>query len=213
MVGGAAEQDFLTRVLREGPRPFTSLRGCQPSPASNDFVEHVLKQDRHYDLHEVLIPDLKSIYRWLPKVPGAEPAARDLLEHCLLALRTATARPIEPPADWTREAALDCKCADCLELSRFLKDPEQRVGRFPLAKQRRQHLHQQIRRHHCDCTHVTERVGRPQTLVCTKTQASYERRLKQYHQDLKLLAELESLAGPSPKRALKRSSSRQTARR
>ena len=29
-------------------------------------------------------------------------------------------------------------------------------------------------------THVTERAGSPQTLVCTKTQSSYERSRKQY---------------------------------
>ncbi len=78
-------------------------------------------------------------------------------------------------------------------LSRFLSDPAQQVGRFPLRKDRRQHLHQQIDRHRLDLTHVTERVGSPQTLVCTKTQASYERRQKQYEVDQKLLAELEAL--------------------
>ena len=79
-------------------------------------------------------------------------------------------------------------------LSRFLSDPEQRVGRFPLRKDRRQHLHQQIDRHQCDCTHETERRGSPQTLVVTKTQASYERRKKQLEVDRQLLAELEALA-------------------
>jgi hypothetical protein len=69
------------------------------------------------------------------------------------------------------------------------------VGRFALRKERRQHLHCQIEAHRCDCTHVTERKGSPQTLVCTKSQASYERRLRQYQLDLQLLAELESLEG------------------
>ena len=69
------------------------------------------------------------------------------------------------------------------------------MGRFPIRKDRRQHLHQQIDKHRCDCTHVTERIGSPQTLVCTKTQASYERQKNQYEVDKKLLAELEAIAG------------------
>jgi hypothetical protein len=43
-----------------------------------------------------------------------------------------------------------------------------------VRKERRQHLHQIIDRHGCDLTHITDRRGSPQTLVCTKTTASYE---------------------------------------
>jgi hypothetical protein len=64
-----------------------------------------------------------------------------------------------------------------------------------MAKERRQHLHNQIELHGCDCTHETERKGSPQTLVCKKTQTSFERRLRQYHADQKLLAEMEAIAG------------------
>jgi hypothetical protein len=176
------------------------------------FLNHVLADKQHYDLHEVLIPDLKAISKWVAKVPAAQLAASRLLEHCLAELRAATAQPVEPPKDWTRDAELGCKCEDCRMLSRFLRDPTQRVGRFPLRKDRRQHLHQQIDSHCCDCTHVTERVGSPQTLVCTKTQASYERRLHQFHVDKKLLAELEALAGGKPRAPLKRASGRRTSK-
>jgi hypothetical protein len=51
-------------------------------------------------------------------------------------------------------------------------------------------LHRQIDHHRIDCAHVTERRGRPYTLVCTKNQASFERDLKQYKTDRKLLMEL-----------------------
>ena len=33
------------------------------------FVTHVLEDKPHYNLHDVLIPDVKAIYTWLPKVP------------------------------------------------------------------------------------------------------------------------------------------------
>jgi hypothetical protein len=174
----------------------------------DQFLAHVLTDKRHYDLHQVLIPDVKAIYKWLPKVPAARPAASHLLQHCLAELRAATAHAIEPPKDWARDAELGCKCQDCQALSRFLRDPVQRVGRFPIRKERRRHLHQQIEAHQCDLTHVTERVGSPQTLVCTKTQASYQRRLKQFEVDRELLAELEALAGGARRAAVSRSGSR-----
>jgi hypothetical protein len=181
------------------------------APSEMDpFLEHVLTDEKHYDLHKVLIPDVKAMQKWLPQAPAAQEAASRLLQHCLAKLRAATAQPIEPPPDWTRDAQLGCKCEDCQMLSRFLRDPEQRVGRFPLRKDRRQHLHQQIDSHQCDCMHVTERKGSPQTLVCTKTQASYERRKKQFAVDTKLLAELEGLAGSKPRTAVRRSSGRRT---
>jgi hypothetical protein len=159
-----------------------------------NFLTHVLADTRHYDLRAVLIPDVRTLYAQPISTAAGRRAASRLLQHCLTELRTATAHPVEPPKDWKREAKLGCKCEDCVALSRFLRDPAERVGRFPMNKQRRQHLHRQIDKHRCDLKHVTERKGSPQTLVCTKTQDSYERRRKQYGSDQALLAELEPIA-------------------
>jgi hypothetical protein len=82
-----------------------------------------------------------------------------------------------------------------------------------MAKERRRHLHSQIDSNQLDCTHVTERVGSPQTLVCRKTQASYERRRKQFDVDTKLLGELEALAGGASAVAVKRPSTRRRAKK
>ena len=47
-------------------------------------------------------------------------------------------------------------------------------------------------------THVTDRRGSPQTLVCTKTRRTYERRCEEYHHDVGHLRTLEPvLAKPS----------------
>jgi 2-oxoglutarate-Fe(II)-dependent oxygenase superfamily protein len=159
-----------------------------------NFLAHVLEDARHFDLRVVLIPDVRALYPRAIETAAGRRAASRLLQHCLTELRAATAHPIEPPKDWKREAKLGCRCEDCVALSRFLRDPAERVGRFPVNKQRRRHLHQQIDKHRCDVKHVTERKGSPQTLVCTKTQDSYERRRKQYGIDKELLAELEGIA-------------------
>ncbi len=195
------EDDKRSGVVARVVRIFAATAA---SDQLNRFISHVVEKRRRYGLHKVLIPDTKALYQSLNDLPAAQPAASRLLEHCLDALRTATAKTIEPPKDWKRKADLNCKCDDCAALSKFLRDPVAGVGRFPLRKDRRQHLHQQIDRHRCDCTHVTERRGSPQTLVCTKTQSSYERRLKRYEVDKTLLAELEAITKEKGRAAVKK---------
>lgn len=187
---GASDAQPRTGIVEGCMRIFGVL---EDEPRLDWFVKHAVNAPQHYDLHQVLIPDVKAMQLWLNEVPAARPAATELRQHCLTKLRAATAVPVEPPQDQTRDAELGCNCEDCQGLARFLRDPEQKVARFPLRQDRRQHLHQQIERHRCDCTHVTEHKGRPYTLVCVKTQASYERRLAQYKVDLQLIADLESL--------------------
>jgi hypothetical protein len=146
-----------------------------------------------YDLHCVLIPAANSLSRdehFRKSTKLAELAVRQLRQFCIDQLTLRTAEQPEPPKTWKRSAKLDCDCEDCRELARFLKDKDAQVHRFPRRTELRQHLHQQIDHHRIDCAHVTERRGRPYTLVCTKNQASFQRDLKQYQTDCKLLKEL-----------------------
>ena len=43
-------------------------------------------------------------------------------------------------------------------------------------------------------THVTERVGSPQTLVCTKDRRTFDRRMKQYGHEIAAMRALVALA-------------------
>jgi hypothetical protein len=193
------EQEALTLQQRGAKRTgivasmVRLLAAIGASEHLTDFLAHVLADTRHYDLRTVVIPDVQALYAQPISTAFGRRAAARLMQHCITELRAATAQCPEPPKDWKREAKLGCTCEDCAALSRFLRDPAERVGRFPMNKQRRQHLHRQIDQHGCDCTHVTERRGSPQTLVCTKTQDSYERQRKQYGVDQVVLAELEKL--------------------
>ena len=106
------------------------------------------------------------------------------------ALLNRSAEPPVAPSDWIVMADLGCGCEHCARLAAFCADPDAQVGRFPLRKDLRGHLHRQIDRHRLDMTHVTERRGSPYTLVCTKNRASYERRLKEYAEDVDWIREL-----------------------
>jgi hypothetical protein len=101
--------------------------------------------------------------------------------------------PPQPPATWERGADFSCKCADCKVLKEFLRDPEAQTLRRPLMQARRQHQHQIIDRHKLDTTHVTERKGRPYTLVCTKTRGAYDRAVAAHKIDVKQHAQIQPL--------------------
>ena len=117
---------------------------------------------------------------------GAAGSSAFLLLWCHAAdfLLARSAGPPAEPRDWAIAADVGCRCEHCERLRAFCKDPVARTARFPLRKDLRAHLHQNIDRHRLDIKHVTERRGRPFTLVCTKTRASHQRRLAEYAEDV-----------------------------
>jgi hypothetical protein len=102
--------------------------------------------------------------------------------------------PPEQPSDWRLNVELSCSCPDCRELQSFARDPAERVHRFRVKKERRRHLHNMIDRGRLDMTHVTERVGSPQTLVCTKDRRTFDRRMEQYLDEITAMRTLVRLA-------------------
>jgi hypothetical protein len=92
------------------------------------------------------------------------------------------------------DVEISCSCADCRELQAFARDPAAQVHRFRVKKERRRHLHGAINRYRLDMTHVTERVGSPQTLVCTKDRRTFDRRMTQYREEIAAMRRLVRLA-------------------
>src|SRR3954469_6194260 len=149
-------------------------------------VDHILAWPKTYDRDAVLVPGARILV-------GADTtqgtAAIDRLQAaCVAHLRARIAEPLSPPADWQRARTLPCHCPHCAELARFLADPERQTWVLKAAEAARSHVEDSIRRAGSDLDTTTDRRGRPYSLVCTKNQASYDRRAKQRSQDLKDLA-------------------------
>ena len=154
------------------------------------LIDHTLAHREPYDLTDT---HLAAIFKLAPRLEALSPPGRAVthwLSACRRELRTRTGRAPQAPADYRRDAELSCKCKDCRVLSRFLADPDERECRMPLNKVRRRHLHGIIEANRCDVTHVTERRGRPFTLVCKKTTASYQRACKTFERDKRNLSQL-----------------------
>ena len=150
-------------------------------------ADYILAWPKAYDLDGVLVPAVLA----LPAENRNTAAGRRLLDACLAHLRARIAQPLAPPSDWKRDHKLGCRCADCSDLSRFLADPEDKVWTLKAVEHRRSHVEGTIRSSACDVDTRTSKQGRPYTLICTKNQASYERRARQREQDLEYLARLE----------------------
>jgi len=157
-------------------------------------LRHCLDRPSLYDPDSVLLPAALAVASAQGSSPtGAEPPALAGLRHAVLRhLEARIAEPLAPPPDWQRPAEVRCRCTDCTELNRFLASPMEPSWRLKAAEPKRRHVEDSIRTHRCDVDTHTDAVGRPYTLVCTKNQASYERRVEQRKKDL---ANRERLSG------------------
>src|SRR5208283_2321852 len=149
-------------------------------------ADHVLAWPATYGLDRVIVPALCR----LAKDDGAlaTPAGARLRAAALAHLRTRIAEPLAPPADWRRASQVSCRCTRCQDLARYLDDPSLKTWTFKAAESDRRHVEETIRQAGSDVETTTDRRGRPYSLVCTKNQASYERRARQRTQDLKDVA-------------------------
>jgi hypothetical protein len=121
----------------------------------------------------------------------------DLAADCAARLRVRLARPRRASSDWSIELpAGGCTCELCDALRAFLSDKNRRTFEWPLAKQRRQHIHSRIDSAELPVSHLTRRQGRPYTLVLSKTDALFAREQKARIRDESDLEWLEAKWAP-----------------
>jgi len=98
-------------------------------------------------------------------------------------LRARLAGPARAADDWSMKLPGGCACELCDTLRSFLEDPARRTMEWPLAKDRRSHVHSRIDQAELPVSHQTRRQGRPFTLVLTKTAQLFEREAQQRTRD------------------------------
>jgi hypothetical protein len=162
---------------------------CQIDAALAERAAGVfMDQPATYSVDSVLVPaSLSLVHSAVAKAP----AVVRLRGACVAHLRGRIAEPLSPPADWTRDSKLSCGCRYCVELSRFLANPEAKTWNFKAVQHDRSHVESTIRVSNCDVVTATIRRGSPHILECTKSDASYKRRMRQRQKDLVDLARLE----------------------
>jgi hypothetical protein len=158
------------------------------------LLAHALALPKKYPLVSVHLRALEQIRPWLQKSLRAPcPPLLRWIADCREQLEALTAQEPQEPTDFRRPATPTCKCAHCAELNRFLADPREEVHRFRAAQNIRSHLEYEIQANKRDVACSTERRGSPHTLVCTKTNASFQRSRTMYHEHLEHLAKVRSI--------------------
>lgn len=151
-------------------------------------VDHILANAAIFGFDAILIPAMLQITEraHMPHLTCVERLRAACVDH----LRARAAEPLAPPADFARPCQLACRCDHCAELGRFLADPGRREWVFAAAEPHRRHVESSVHQSGCDLDLTTRRQGRPYSMVATKNQASYERRVVQRKNDLAHLARL-----------------------
>ena len=95
--------------------------------------------------------------------------------HCARRLDARLARPPRAEDDWSIVLPPGCDCELCAELAGFLADAGSDRLEWPIAKEKRKHVHSRIDGMELPVRHETRRTGSPYTLVLTKTRELFER--------------------------------------
>jgi len=110
-------------------------------------------------------------------------------QFCINDLQKRTAEEPKPPATWQREVPKAKYDKEVWEmLGSFLESPIETTYNYASKQANRTIVERAIRRVSVDLKMETIRKGSPYTLQITKTQKAYEKELKDYQEDLKLLA-------------------------
>ena len=179
---------FLENLLQALQR-FKTATHCEAA------AEKLAARPETFSPVTLVVPALERIYAgWGRKAAASDSSVVHLWTRSADFLLRRSEVPPEPPSNWCLDVELSCSCPDCRELQVFARDSVARIHRFRVKKERRQHLHNAIDKHHLDMTHLTERVGSPQTLVCTKDRRTFDRRMKQYGHEIAAMRTLVRLA-------------------
>ncbi len=173
------------------PHLLKAVLAADHSEELGQLIEFVQRSPKIFRLEQSQIPTLKLIFSWskitLKKIPDR---LFGWLEFTRGNLKEATKEKPLPPKDWRRAAEVNCSCPLCTELKSFLINPDQPKGRNAGPEYHRIHIKDQIARHRLDVTTELDRSKRPFALLLTKTNESFDRALKSYENNRRLLAAL-----------------------
>ncbi|MEZ6128127.1 MAG: 2OG-Fe(II) oxygenase [Planctomycetaceae bacterium] len=197
---GNSGRHFLKKEVRS-TLLVSLIKTCVSLSADDSLrtlAAHTLKSDE-YDLTNCHIPAIEKLSAWLiKKVTSPDAGVSQWLQGCQSQLEQRTASRPEAPVDFRRPDPVTCTCRDCANLKAFLVNPDDEVAHFSIANSRRQHLQDIIRHDKCDIKVTTDRKTRPETLVCTKTTASYNEACKEFDRDSKNLSKITKLMRELP---------------
>ena len=167
---------YCDKKLGDLGRPLTSVLTAAAAIGAASTRDTVIGYIREQDdaVTALEMSALRAAAELFPNGTHGDAGFGGLAADCTARLRARVARPEREPGDWAIELpAGGCTCELCDALRAFLRDTKRRTFEWPLAKQRRQHIHSRIDAAELPVTHTTRRQGSPYTLVLHKTDALF----------------------------------------
>ena len=147
-----------------------------------DLIEYIVSSKRCYPV--------LALSEMLGKLKGSDNKASisKLRDYLRAEIEIALNKKPRNKDDWSISTNSRCSCEDCKKLNGFLLDGKLQVLVWPLAKARRQHVHQTIDAMCLPVSHITERKGSPHKLILTKTEKLFsdEKALRERYQQARL---------------------------
>ena len=201
--GPTPKDDFngANAILPEKTLPIllTALVAANDEATLAQLSRYVLNDVAQFSIVNVQVPALEKVLAWRRKgnAPIA-PVLFDWLRELRERLSAATAHEPRPSTDWARAADVKCfgyRCVRCEQLNQFLADPAAQTAEIVASVGDRTHMVDMIRQHGCDIAHETKAKSNRYALVLTKTDASFQRRLRQFEMDRDALKTVNELLG------------------
>lgn len=164
---------YSLKSIQEASRPIVGLLAAAAIAGAHDLQGTIvgrLTAERDYPIAGAL-----AVLRAGAPHGAAMLGLGSLYDDWTHALWALVATPARAPGDWSITTKLGCTCDLSTRLGQFLCATSQQQLEWPLAKDRRAHVHGVITSYELPVTHVTRRVGSPHTLVLTKTRALFTR--------------------------------------
>ena len=152
-----------------------------------DIVRFLIADDTRFP-DEALVAALRECRGRHPPKELKHLGLGELLEHGTSRLAAVLAAPKRSVDDWTIEPPMKCACGLCETLGQFLASEDRIRLEWPLAKDKRRHVHQQIDRYDLPVSHATKREGRPFKLMLSKRKALFTREAERREQRKRELA-------------------------
>lgn len=164
---------YSLKTIEEASRPIVGLLAAAALVGDLDLPSTIvgrLTAERGYPITGAL-----AVLRAGAPHGAATLGLGALHDDCTRTLTKLAATPSRSPGDWSITTQIGCKCELCARLGKFLRAANEQQFEWPLAKERRAHVHQTLDRYELPVNHVTRRTGSPYTLVLTKTRALFTR--------------------------------------
>jgi len=143
-------------------------------PVYDELMSYTIKNKNIFPAVELTSALLKT-HRYSQKLTLAKQQYVKLKTHVFNEINSALNSKPRSSNDWSINDKNLCGCDDCQVLNQFLLDSNKQKMIWPMAKNRRQHIHRVVDNIKLPVTHTTERTGSPHKLHLTKTEQLFKR--------------------------------------